>query len=509
MIEQKTRITTNDILALKQTQIFIAGDLILDTYVEGKVQRISPEAPVPVVHEQHRRAVPGGAGNVAANVSAMGAVAHLCGRIGNDSEGNVLRGVLEDFGILTGALVMSTDVPTTTKMRIISGNFASSGSQQIARVDKEKICDISTAEENRVQELFLHFAEQNGHKALVLSDYGKGFLTKNLVRSLIEIANKHHIPVVTDPKSLDVSRYSGSTVIKPNLTEGRAVFRAIQPGVSFNDFESEITAISNAYLKESGCSNIVMSLSEHGVLAKGIGISTQNQTIHFDTHALQVADVSGAGDTLISFLAMGLASGLSLEQTTELGNLAAGIVCGKPGTATVEMTEFVQAFHSYSYGVNTDKLISLEDLSFLAQEIKSQQKKIVFTNGCFDILHAGHVDYLQKSKSLGDILVIGLNSDASISRLKGPTRPVQTFQDRAMVLSALGCTDFIVSFDEDTPLDLILKIKPNILVKGADYNLKTTVGAQEVISWGGTVKWIDLVPGKSTTSLIQKIKKDG
>lgn len=498
----------NDVLALKETKIFIVGDLILDTYIEGKVVRISPEAPVPVVLETNRRAVPGGAGNVAANVASMGAIAYLCGRVGNDLEASVLREVLEKYSILTNSLIVSQTIPTTTKMRVISGNLSSSGAQQIVRIDKEITADITPDEERRVIELFENFIAIGGNQALVLSDYGKGFLTKDLIQSLIKMAKKNHIPIVTDPKSLDISRYKNATVIKPNLNEGRSVLRVLKPGISYSNFNEELSSISECYLKESGCDNLVMSLSEHGVMAKGKDIPNKNHSLHFETRALQVADVSGAGDTLVSFLAMGLASKLSLAQSTELGNIAAGIVCGKQGTATIDISELLKAFNTCFEATNPDKIVSQDNISFIAEELRLQNKKIVFTNGCFDLLHAGHVDYLQKAKALGDILVVGLNSDSSVSRLKGPTRPIQNFDDRSCVLASLACIDFIVKFEEDTPLETILHIKPHVLVKGSDYNVETTVGAKEVLNWGGTVQHIDLLAGKSTTALIQKIQRN-
>lgn len=510
MERKRQHATTDDVLALKDAQIFIVGDIILDTYIEGKVSRISPEAPVPVVLETNRRAVPGGAGNVAANVTSVGAVAHLCGRVGNDAEAQILRGVLEDFSIQTDSLMVSQTLPTITKMRVISGNLASSGAQQIVRVDKEITAEITPDEAQRVRERFHNFASLGGHQALVISDYGKGFLTIDLIQSLIQIAKDHHIPVITDPKSPDVSRYQGASVIKPNLNEGRSVLRVLKPGVSYSHFEEEINDIADCYLKESGCHNLVMSLSEHGVMVKGQDVdSDAKKAIRFETQALQVADVSGAGDTLVSFLAMGLACKLPLEKATELGNIAAGLVCGKQGTATVDLSEVLQAFHTYYEATSPDKIVSDKNIAFISKKLRLQDKKIVFTNGCFDLLHAGHVDYLQKAKAMGDILIIGLNADESISRLKGPSRPIQNFDDRSRVLASLACVDFIVKFEEDTPLALIQLIKPHVLVKGSDYTIETTVGAKEVLSWGGAVKHVDLIAGKSTTALIQKIQKNG
>ncbi|APJ05057.1 hypothetical protein AXG55_02960 [Silvanigrella aquatica] len=486
--------------------MFIAGDIILDTYIEGKVNRISPEAPVPVVLESNRRAVPGGAGNVAANIASMGGAAFLCGRVGNDIEAQILKGILEDFGIDTSSLIISNQVPTTTKMRIVSGSMlSSSGAQQIVRVDKESTELISSVEEQRVLELFERFLDCGGNRCLVISDYGKGFLTKSLIHSLIQLSKQYKVPVVTDPKSEDVQRYSGSTVIKPNLSEGRSVLRVLKPGFHPTSFANEIETIADCYLEASGCENLVMSLSEHGVLSKGKNLE---DTLKIKTHALQVSDVSGAGDTLISFLAMSLAAGHPLSRATELGNLAAGVACGKIGTATLSPTELLEAFKNQSEATHPEKLMSMESLIQISQDLKSQKKNFVFTNGCFDILHAGHVDYLQKARALGDLLIVGLNSDSSVSRLKGASRPVQTSSDRAAILASLACVDYIVVFEEDTPLDTILALKPDILVKGSDYTLENTIGAKEVLSWGGKVEHISLLPGRSTTSIIQKAQLD-
>ncbi len=494
----------SDILALKNTRIFVVGDVILDTYIEGKVSRISPEAPVPVLLEKGQRCVPGGAGNVAANIASMGAGVFLCGRIGADADGVKLQKILNEFHIQTESLLISKTIPTITKTRVLSGNIFASGAQQIVRIDNEVIEPLSQAEEEAVLQNFKSFAMKNKQCALVLSDYGKGFLTKSLLENIIKLSQSLHIPIITDPKNEDVERYSGSTVIKPNLSEGRSLFRVKLPGVLFQSFEEEITAIPEYYLKYSGADNLVMSLSEHGVLA--VGKDIQNK-LHLETKALQVADVSGAGDTLVAFLAMGLAAHLPLARATEIGNIAAGIVCGKLGTATLNSSEFLETFKEQSNATHPEKAISLEDLIVLTKDLKEQHRKIVFTNGCFDILHAGHVDYLQKSRALGSLLVVGLNSDASVTRLKGKQRPIQPATDRAAILSALSCVDYVVEFDDDTPLATIIALQPDIIVKGSDYNFDNTVGAKEVVSWGGAVRHIDLLPGRSTTSIIKRALK--
>jgi D-beta-D-heptose 7-phosphate kinase/D-beta-D-heptose 1-phosphate adenosyltransferase len=506
MLQNMKSFIPKDVFALKNTRIFIAGDAILDIYVEGKVNRISPEAPVPVMLETHRKEVPGGACNVAANVASMGARAYLCARIGRDSYGESLKRILRSFSIATKGLLVSDqkNVPTTTKMRIVSGNMLSATAQQIVRIDKEFPSPVSLKEEDMICDLYQEFLNQGGNRCLVLSDYGKGFLTKSLLSRLIFLSKKYSVPVVTDPKNDEVSRYAGSTVIKPNLSEGRSVLRILKPGNAFASMDEELENIASCYLNASGCENIVMSLSEHGVLIKGKDL---NQTLKIKTHALQIADVSGAGDTLISFLAMALAAQLPLFKATELGNLAAGIVCGKLGTATVSIGEFLEFFKMRTEAIHPEKLMNLESLIPLVQDLKVQKKRIVFTNGCFDILHAGHVDYLQKARALGDLLIVGLNSDQSVSQLKGPSRPVQPARDRSSILAALACVDYVVIFEELTPLEVIVKLQPDILVKGSDYHLENTVGAHEVLAWGGTVEHLPLLPGRSTTSILQKAQR--
>ena len=493
-----------DLIALKNTQIFVVGDIILDTYVEGKVSRISPEAPVPVVLEKGQRSVPGGCGNVAANIASMGAKVLLCGRIGEDDDGMKLKKILHKFNISSETLITSKTIPTISKTRILSGNIFASGAQQIVRIDKESIVPLSENEEKKVLDKFKIFAHQKSNSALVISDYGKGFLTKDIIIKLITIAKDHKIPIITDPKNEDVERYWGSTVIKPNLNEGRLLFKVKSPGMHFQNFEAEINALTECYLKYSGVDNLVMSLSEHGVLAVGKDVPKR---LHLETKALQVADVSGAGDTLVAFLAMGLAAKLTLSRSTEIGNIAAGIVCGKLGTATLTSSEFLESFKEISDATHPEKTMSISNLMSLVQDLKEQKRTVVFTNGCFDILHAGHVQYLQKARALGHLLIVGLNSDESVKRLKGPKRPIQTAEDRTAILAALSCVDFVVTFDDDTPLNTILSLKPDIIVKGSDYTIENTVGAKEVLGWGGRVEHINLLQGRSTTSILERALK--
>lgn len=484
---------TADALKMQDTEIFVLGDLVLDLYIAGKVHRISPEAPVPVVLEDRRWSVLGGAANVAANAVAFGARAFLAGRIGGDKEGVEFLRLCTELGIDTDGLVRSP-VPTTRKLRVLAGY------QQIVRVDREEMTALTKDQEQQIAASFQKFLRQAKNAALVISDYGKGVCSEGLLRKVIDLANTHKIPLITDPKGIDLRRYQGTTVIKPNLNEGREILKHKHPGRRFQTSEEEIEVIMRSTLETASARNIVLSLSEHGVRALG---QDAPEKIHFKTTALQVADVSGAGDTMIAFLAMGLGSGLSLKRSVQLSNIAAGIVCGKLGTATLTPSEFLATCHTLYGATISGGVLSRADVQDIASQLRASGRRIVFTNGCFDLLHTGHIEVLQKAKSFGDVLFVGLNADQSVKRLKGAQRPLQNEQDRAQILAALTCVDYVVIFDEDTPLNIINLIKPHVLVKGGDYEAEQIVGAREVRGWDGEVKIVPLIPGRSTTSLVQ------
>ena len=496
----------HDILSLQKSHVFIAGDLLLDSYITGKVIRISPEAPVPVIHQLHTKHIPGGAGNTAANIVKFGAKATLCGRIGNDLEAEILKKILKDIGISSDHFIVSSDVPTIQKTRVMTTNQLSTNTQQVVRIDREIIQPLTEEEEALVCEYFLQFCHLDGPRSLILSDYSKGFFSKSLIEKLIQMAKHSEIHIICDPKSFDVARYRGVSVIKPNLSEGRALYHAQYPSSSvFSNFEEEVYRVASCYLEQSCAQNVVMSLSEQGVFSMG---NLLEKPVHFQTQALEVADVSGAGDTLIAFLAMGLAVNLPFSENLRFANLAAGIVCSKTGTATVSLSEFMERFSHFTSETQSNKIVSLADLEKITKSLRAQNRTFVFTNGCFDLLHVGHVDYLQKASQLGDVLVVAINSDSSVRKLKGDSRPIQNESDRAQILAALSCVSFVVVFHEETPLHLVEKLKPHVLVKGADYNVETTVGAKEVLSWGGSVEHVQLVEGKSTSRLIQRILDD-
>ena len=485
------------VLKMQLTNIFVVGDVILDTYISGKVSRISPEAPVPVVLEQSHRAVLGGAANVAANVGAFGAKSFLAGRIGLDRDGDEFLSICKKLEVNTDSIVRTDKCPTTRKLRILAGY------QQVVRIDNEATALLEKTDEAKIVAGFSAFTRVDGPKALVISDYGKGVLTTALLSQLISIATENKIPVITDPKSLDLKRYAQSTVIKPNLSEGREILRTRNPGAHFETQTAEIDAIADAVLATSGARNVVLSLSEDGVMGRG---ADAKGTIKFKTRALQVADVSGAGDSMIAFLAMGLATDLSLSRSVQLANIAAGVVCGKLGTATVTSAELLSAFSQRESEIHPEKVVSRDEIAQISEEFRNGGKKVVFTNGCFDLLHAGHVMYLQESRALGDVLILGLNADESVKRLKGPSRPLQNQDDRSFILAGLSCVDYVVVFTEDTPLELIKSVRPHVLVKGNDWAPDKIVGGKETLSWGGEVKTIALLEGRSTSGLVAKSK---
>ena len=490
---------TQLVLHMQKSRVFVVGDIVLDCYVQGSVSRLSPEAPVPVVLEGERKYVLGGAANVAANIAAMGAEAYLCGRVGDDPEAHLVKQQCALLGIKCEALITDSQLPTIRKTRILAGY------QQLVRLDREKTAPLLGEHEEQLIQHFAKFLAMEGEKALVLSDYGKGVLTHHLCRRLIEMARAEKVAVITDPKSLDLSRYHGTTLIKPNLKEGRELLRSLAPAISLHHFEEEVDAICETVLREAGAEAVVLSLSEHGVALKQAHPSVKTR---FASRALQVADVSGAGDTMIAFLAMALAAKAPFHAATEIANAGAALVCAKLGTATLSAPEVLQ-FITSSSGIGTShssKLLQRTDLGPLAHTLKKNGRRVVFTNGCFDLLHMGHVDLLEKARAHGDVLIVGVNTDASIQRLKGPQRPIQTFESRTAVLAALSSVDFVVGFDEDTPEILIETLMPHTLVKGGDYSVDTVVGASKVLASGGSVQIIPLVSGHSTTHLVEKAR---
>ncbi|MCF6767191.1 bifunctional D-glycero-beta-D-manno-heptose-7-phosphate kinase/D-glycero-beta-D-manno-heptose 1-phosphate adenylyltransferase HldE [Thiotrichales bacterium 19S11-10] len=466
-------------LSLKNASVLVVGDVMLDRYWEGKVKRISPEAPVPVVHVGHVEQCAGGAGNVALNITALMGKAYLCGCIGDDEAGDTLKNALTDAGVQVH--FTKTKLPTITKLRVISQQ------QQLLRLDFEEGfhgIDKSAL----VNEVEMQIKNVD---AVILSDYAKGTLSDP--RSLIQIAKKHKTPVLVDPKGKDFEPYRGATMITPNMKEFEAVVGACKD-------ENDIRLKALALIKTLDIEAMLITRSEKGMmLVHKTGIA-----YNIPTKAKEVFDVTGAGDTVISVMGMALAQGIDYQEAIQLANTAAGVVVGKLGTATLSLEELYHALNESAQILSG--ALTEEEVKQAMKQAHLQGERIVFTNGCFDILHKGHVDYLKEAKALGDRLVIGVNTDASVTKLKGPSRPIVPLKDRMELLSSLECVDWVVAFDEETPKRLIATLLPDILVKGADYEIKDIAGAQEVLDNGGEVKTITLTEGRSTTTIIQKIQ---
>ena len=467
--------------------ILVIGDVMLDRYLIGGVNRISPEAPVPVVLLKGSEDRAGGAANVAANLSGLGLRTQIIGSIGDDATGVTLKQIIAKSGVDTELVMRSTQRPTISKTRVMSGN------QQIVRIDDESTLAF-TLEEN--QQLLSNVANALSSKPamVILSDYAKGLLSEVSCKAIIQQCKQLGIPVIADPKGRDYSKYQGANALTPNKKE-----TAEACGVAVHETEALLQAAKQ--LKEQlGLDFLAVTRGE-----EGISFIDAQHIEHIPATAKKVFDVSGAGDTVIATLAAGMVHGLTPHDALQLANIAAAIVVGKVGTVPVTQAELLKALVSEDGQSQADKICDKARLIQLVKQWKENHQKIVFTNGCFDLLHAGHVTYLEAAKKTGDKLILGLNTDRSVSALKGPSRPVIHEQDRARVLAALAAVDAVILFNEDTPLQLIDAIRPDIIVKGDDYTEDQVVGGTEVKSWGGSVKLIPLVHGRSTSNIIKKL----
>jgi D-beta-D-heptose 7-phosphate kinase/D-beta-D-heptose 1-phosphate adenosyltransferase len=470
-------------------RILVIGDLILDRYLRGDVSRISPESPVPVVHLTHENEVGGGCANVAVNLATLGLSVAIVGYVGEDAFGDRLLNILQNHAVSTAGIIRRPDIVTVVKTRVIGGR------QQMLRIDRE---DSYTAAEPPTEaemlgaiENFLH----EGVDGVILSDYAKGVLSENICRQVISSCRHRRIPIFVDPKGQDFSKYTGATAISPNRRELAAACRTaphpleplLQAGQSLtNKLQLEFLAVT---------------LGEHGIaLLDGHTIS------NIPAVAREVFDVSGAGDTVIAALSASIIAGLNTTEALHLANLAAGIVVGKVGTAAVTREELLHALSTEQTVVQSEKICTLPDLLARVEQWRAKGDRIVFTNGCFDLLHVGHVTYLAAARKLGNRLLVGLNSDRSVRALKGPGRPVVNEEDRARVLAALTAVDAVVLFDQETPLELIKSIRPDVLAKGNDYTFDQVVGAKEVTAWNGEVVLVPLVDGKSSSDILRTIR---
>lgn len=474
--------------AIKKKSILVVGDIMLDNYYVGDIKRISPEAPVPVFRKKSERSVLGGAANVAANLVAAGQQASIMSIIGDDECGRALMTLFKEKGVGTD-LLETTARQTTQKTRFLAGN-----NQQVLRLDVEDTTPIEKSLcEKLLAKLQQHIEEFD---LILLSDYLKGLLTYDFTQGVIKLANEHHIPVIVDVKDPSVYKYKGATLLKPNQKELHDL-----TGMPV-DTDEEIITAAESLRKQCGNQYVLCTIGAKGMVLVG----GEMGPFFLPAEAREVFDVSGAGDTTIAYLAASMANKINMHEAITIANYAAGIQVGKVGTSSVYLHE-VRDYISNEVTGSFHKILSPASLASFRADNKD--KKIVFTNGCFDILHVGHKRYLEQASALGDVFVIGVNSDASVKRLKGPSRPVNTEQDRMEILSALGFVDYVVLFDEDTPYELIKKIQPDILVKGGDYKPEEVVGRDIVEARGGRLELIKFVEGKSTTNIINKINNNG
>lgn len=461
--------------------ILVIGDMMLDHYLWGKCERISPEAPVPVIDVQRESTVLGGAGNVVNNLLSLGAHVSVASVIGDDVNGAELLKILGQQGASTQGVIIQKGRKTSKKSRLIASH------QQVVRYDSESKNSIITESEKALLTFYKSILDKVD--LVILSDYDKGVLTHNVTHQAIELAKKFHKMILVDPKGEDYCKYSGATLITPNKKEASLATK-------INIVDDESLQKAGKLLKESlNLKYALITLSEDGMAI------FSESFMKIPTVAREVYDVTGAGDTVLASLGYALSCGLSMQEAASFANAAAAVVVGKLGSATVSLDEVDAYEHSLRTATAEGKIKTKQEILHLLHMKKNQ--KIVFTNGCFDILHVGHVKYLETAKSFGDMLIVGLNSDASIKWLKGESRPINPLEDRAYILASLESVSYVVPFEEDTPLELISAIKPDILVKGADYEGKEVVGSDIAKE----VRLVEFVEGKSTTKIIQRAQQ--
>ena len=475
---------------IASARVLCVGDIMLDRFITGEVARISPEAPVPVLRIHKETAMLGGAGNVVRNVAALGGKVTLMALTGDDAAADEIDVALTGLGVASADLVRHDTRPTTIKTRFVAGT------QQILRADAE----ISEPLDDTTGDVLVARAEaaMPAHHVLVLSDYGKGVLGRGRSQRLISAARTAGIPVIVDPKGTDYGIYAGADVITPNRKEIREA--SGMPAASIDDAADAAKAISDRY----DLTAVLVTLSQDGMLLAEAG-----DVHHLPAETREVFDVSGAGDTVVATIAGAMAAGASLADAARLANVCAGIVVAKAGTAAAYLAEVVATLHHQDISRAEAKLLNYDQARDRVEIWRHQGFKVGFTNGCFDLLHPGHVSLLRQASNACDRLVVALNSDASVKRLKGEARPVQNETARATVLASLAHVDQCVLFDADTPIDLITLLKPDVLIKGADYNVDQVVGAPEVQSWGGRIVIVELEDGFSTTATIERMTENG
>lgn len=486
MIHDETAISAC-IASMNRTRLLVLGDVMLDSYAFGTVDRISPEAPIPVLSLDSRRIVLGGAGNVLRNLTSLGTVATVAGVVGDDEDGRRVIELLETCGSDTSGIEIEAGRPTTLKQRFVAGG------QQLLRVDREVTHPIRA--ETRARLAGFLSASMPGFDLVVLSDYHKGIVTPDLARTAIAAAAMAGKPVIVDPKGRDYDHYAGAFLVTPNARELQEV-----TGLPTRE-DAQVETACRKLIERIGVGGILATRSERGMTL----VMADEPAIHLRSHARDVADVTGAGDTVVAVLAAALAAGMAPPQAAYLANVAAGIVVGKVGAAAVRPDELVAKLQETAMLNETTKIIAAADLPAVLERCRAGGLSIGFTNGCFDLLHPGHLSLLRQARAACDYLVVGLNGDASVKRLKGPARPIRDQAARAAVLASLAVVDRVVVFDEDTPEALIKLLRPDVLVKGADYRPDQVVGAAFVESYGGRLVLARLERGFSTTSTVARI----
>ncbi len=469
----------SEIPSFSGLKILVVGDVMLDYYWSGQSHRISPEAPVPVVKIANKEARAGGAGNVALNIASLAAEVTLLGIVGQDKEAKELQSLLEEQQVHCH-FISTPHSPTASKLRIVAQH------QQLIRLDfEEPLLDFDYADFIQQYKRAL-----TGVDAVIFSDYAKGVLAP--ITELLSISNNLGIKSFVDPKGTDFSRYQGANLMTPN----RAEFQEVVGQCADNE---QLISKGQTLLKKYKIAALLVTLSEHGMV-----LIQKDKATLLPTQAREVFDVTGAGDTVIASMALGVAAGLELQHAMHLANMAAGIVVGKFGTSTVSVHELNRALHGDNESIHG--VVSEKELQTVLACSRQQGEKVVMTNGCFDILHAGHVAYLEQARLLGDRLVVAINSDTSVRQLKGNSRPINKLEDRMTIIAALNCVDWVISFNEATPERIYKKFLPDVLVKGGDYKPDQVVGGDAVIKAGGQVAILDFVDGRSTTTLIERIK---
>ena len=474
---------SENILSLLNTKIFCLGDLMLDKYIIGSTNRISPEGPIPVLDIEKEIKMLGGVGNVVRNLSTLSTETHLVSLIGNDKVSSEVEKQLNQINI-NKEIIKDSHRPTITKSRFIANN------QQILRVDKEKRVSISSALEKKI----LNFSKKKilKTKAIIISDYNKGLLTENILRKIISFAKKYKKPIVIDPKSTNYEKYSGATILTPNINE----LESVSKKKLINDID--IVKAARKLISKFNFNYILVTRGKLGMI-----LVSKKNILKLEAEAKEVFDVSGAGDTVVSFLAAGLASSLKIEESVKIANIAAGIVVNKTGTSVAHLSEMLISINKNDYYLS--KVMNISELNKVVDFWSKKKEKIGFTNGCFDYLHPGHISLFQQAKKKCSKLIVAVNSDNSIKKNKGPLRPKQKLNTRLQVLNSIPFIDLIIVFSEQTPIKIIKKIKPDLLVKGSDYKENQIIGSKEVKKYGGKVLRASILKNFSSSIIIDEI----